>query len=273
MASYTIEQLDVQQDIGRRAYQEDYFYADSINDRFFIALVCDGHGGAKAARFLSLAFRESAQIMFKTSLNILDIPLVLTRFVDLLGPRFEMLYPGASDGTTLCGVVVDLYEGVATTFNLGDSQAIVYNKRSPLSIISVTKPDTTDDPEERMRLARLGFPCQRDSDGTWRLYELNMTRAFGDYGQNKLNTALNDTRGRTPRVETIDLKVARTGVLVASDGLFDVIEATQANLNIFQKNNAKDLIDLANAGPKGDNITVIKFEIKRLSDKAKRNTL
>lgn len=268
MASYSIEHLDIKDDIGRRDYMEDYYYAGSINDRFFVALVCDGHGGPKAARFLSLAFRESAPILFKKKLNALDIPLVLRRFVDLLGPRFEYLFPNDSDGTTLCGVLVDLYSGVATTFNLGDSQALLYTKRTPMSIISITKADTTENAEERRRLARLGYDCQQDPDGTWRLYELNMSKAFGDYGANKLSKALTETRGRSIQTETIELKYAKTGVIIATDGLFDIIEANEENLMILHQNNATKLVKLANEGRKGDNVTIIKFDIKRLPKQA-----
>lgn len=269
-AAFTVENVDAVDDIGRRGYMEDYHYVGQVNDRFFVALVCDGHGGAKAAKFVSLAFRESAPFLFKEKLNELDVSLVLTRFVDLLGPRFEHLYPGESDGTTLCGVLVDSYKGIITTFNLGDSQAMLYSTRSPLSVISITKPDTTDDQEERKRLARLGFPCQRDPDGTWRLYELNMTRAFGDYGTNKLSRALSDTRGRTLRTESINLKFAKTGVILATDGLFDIMEAEPTNLIAFHNNDAQTLVDMANEGKKGDNVTVIKFEVKRLPKSATR---
>lgn len=265
MKSMSITHLDIESDIGRRDYMEDFHLVQDVNDRFFIALVCDGHGGAKAATFLSLAFQEFGPHLFIESLNSLDIELVLTRFVDCLGPKFKDHFPQDSSGTTLCGVLVDKFEKIVTLFNLGDSQAYIYNgQKSTTDYLAKTYPHSTDDKEERQRLKDLGVPCVKDPDGTWRMFELNMSRAFGNYGGGRLDKALEKTRGRTIETQTYKITEKLTSVIVGTDGLFDIISGDKS-VPLFQKTNSADLVKMANRGFKGDNVTVIKFDIKASS--------
>jgi serine/threonine protein phosphatase PrpC len=141
--------------------------------------------------------------------------------------------------------------------NLGDCRCvIVYDNGSNKQITTDHKPDETN---ERKRLARIGGDVYKDSEGTYRIGNLSLSRAFGD----------GDTSPYiSQKPDSFHVKITEQTryIVLACDGLWDVIENYELKslINKFKKSNKYNLaVHLAEyALKKGstDNVSVIVLE-------------
>lgn len=261
-----IGKVEIDSAKGKRDHMEDMIYCSEklVNNRFYIAIVCDGHNGSLASTFITTAMNHlSPKILLETT-DPLIISRLLSNLFDTLGVNFQK--KKVQDGSTISGVVVDAKYGYIHIINLGDSQTILYGLQGKIQYVSHR--DSTDIIEERKRLINLGIPIQKDiPQGPYRMYGLNMTKAFGNYHTGLLDKALTKSHGRKIKIDTFSIPKSQQNitVLIGSDGLFDEIQGEHlAEIPIFRRMCPTKLIQFVSQhGIKGDNISVCKFQISR----------
>lgn len=142
--------------------------------------------------------------------------------------------------------------------NLGDCRlTIIYNDGQSKQITTDHKPD---DYVERKRIEKMGGEIYKDSEGTVRVGDLSLSRAFGD-GDNAPFIS------QVPDVYYKKITSNTKYIVMGCDGLWDVIENEELYnlLELYSKNKSNNLAaDLANeALLRGthDNVSVIIIEI------------
>ena len=148
--------------------------------------------------------------------------------------------------------------------NLGDCRlVIVYSNGEYKQVTTDHKPD---DPKEKQRLELMGGEIYRDSEGTIRIGDLSLSKAFGD-GDNLPYIS------QKPDVFYKRITSLSKYVVMGCDGLWDVInnEDLFGILNRFKSkgstNLAKDLAELALEKGTTDNVSIIIIEL----DNTKKN--
>jgi len=140
--------------------------------------------------------------------------------------------------------------------NLGDCRmVIIYNNGSFKQITTDHKPD---DIIEKKRLKKMGGKIYKDSEGTYRIGDLSLSRAFGDEDNAPYISQI-------PDVYIYKITSDTKFIVMACDGLWDVIE----NKSLYklleeskkkEKNFAAYLADYALKIGSTDNISVIVIE-------------
>lgn len=141
--------------------------------------------------------------------------------------------------------------------NLGDCRCVVVYSNGKSKQITVDhKPDETN---ERKRLTKIGGDIYRDSEGTFRIGNLSLSRAFGDGDTSPYISQIPDSFYFKITEET-------KYIVLACDGLWDVIDTSNISSLIKKcKQNNQDNIAvfLASAAlERGstDNVSVIVLE-------------
>ena len=262
------------QDIGQRPYQEDRFkiiqnFAAKSN--LVLVIVCDGHGGQKAADFLLKRFPE-VLVGFLTSCPN------STNYTTLMGQALEQCvsewdkhcfedqynsiigvverhkYFQSRDvkrwtkeelesGATLCAALFDSSSRKLFVLNLGDSRACWYIGDKLIG-------STVDHCVPNIMKPVKNFPFVY---GNGRIEDdLGMCRAFGDNTE-KLYGVIS----HQPDLLTVKIGNMPARLIVATDGFFDYV----TNHNALY-NEAVDAADLAkNIETFDDNITVVYMKI------------
>lgn len=142
--------------------------------------------------------------------------------------------------------------------NLGDCRlVIVYSNGNYKQVTTDHKPD---DPKEKIRIEKIGGEVYADSEGTIRVGDLSVSKAFGD-GDNAPYIS------QKPDVFYKRITRETKYVVMGCDGLWDVIENKDLFnlLNKFKESGSKNLAsDLAQEALKRgttDNVSVIIIEI------------
>ncbi len=143
--------------------------------------------------------------------------------------------------------------------NLGDCRLVIVYKNG--GVKQVTVDHKPDDKVEKDRLEKMGGEIYKDSEGTIRIGDLSLSRAFGD-GDNLPYIS------QKPDIYYKKITPETKYVVMGCDGLWDVINNNDLFklLNKFKQNNSKNLAsDLAQeALKKGttDNVSVIVIEME-----------
>jgi len=202
---------------GRRRYMEDTFRAipmlgDDPRQGFYG--VFDGHGGRKAADFAAEYLSEFAS----TSLDTLsDVGKMFNDAFLAADKKFceTAEREGLGDGTT--AVIAYLKDGKMWVANVGDSRAVI--SRAGVAT-AVTEDHKAESEQEQRRIESKGGTVFHL--GRWRVEGvLAVTRAIGDKDLKKCVTA-------HPDVYEFDLSSEDELVVLASDGLWDVISNQEA---------------------------------------------
>jgi protein phosphatase 1L len=239
---------------GKRASMED-FHDTKISKLGTIMVglfgVFDGHGGSRAADYVK-------QHLFK---NLLDHPKFLTDTKFAIAETYKQTdqeYLKAENnqhrdaGSTASTAV--LVGDKLLVANVGDSRAVICINGEARALSNDHKPNRTD---ERQRIEDAGGVVMWS--GTWRVGGvLAVSRAFGDRLLKKYVVA-------EPEIEELDITSSVEFLLLASDGLWDVVtnqDAVTMVKNISDAEEAaKRLTDEAFKKGSADNITcvVIRF--------------
>lgn len=141
--------------------------------------------------------------------------------------------------------------------NLGDCRCVViYENGSNKQITIDHKPDETN---ERKRLSKIGGDIYRDSEGTFRIGNLSLSKAFGD----------GDTSPYiSQKPDSFYLKITSQTkyIVLACDGLWDVVDNLEINQLIKKckknkiNNIAVFLAEIALKKGSTDNVSVIVLE-------------
>lgn len=268
---------------GRRPYMEDMHRVVDFHDEpaaikqrlhaFFA--VFDGHGGKRAAAWAHThlvsnllhhlgraeaeaddsspsvldnaavdAFHatDTAFLKHAAARGIPDGSTAVTCMIQRVGPPHTADAPASSSRSDRRLLVA----------NLGDSRCVmVRNDGSALALSSDHKPNR---PDERARVQAAGG--QVIYAGCWRVQgDLAVSRAFGDAHLKPYGVS------STPELSAISLTPRDIFLVLASDGLWDVVDEQQCASSVLRAPDplgaARSLCDLASARGSMDNITVL----------------
>jgi len=183
--------------------------------------VYDGHGGRQVVDFVTRELHESVlREIRKRAASVPDALLQAFQQTDQ-----DMVRAGIMiSGCTACVCVLHEEHGarVIYTAHLGDSRAVMARDGRATRLTSMTDHKATD-PLEEKRVIEAGGKIINDRVNGM----LAMTRALGDH---LLKTPVlpNDVVSNVPDITSTDISKKDKFVIVACDGLWDVIDDQQA---------------------------------------------
>ncbi len=220
--------------------------------------IYDGHGGTYVSKFLEKNIplfycNKQLQLPFSEDYHCDTFELLQKKILET-----EKGYMCGS--TCLLNIMYEYNNELHMNIvNLGDCRCtIVYKDGSCKQVTTDHKPD---DPKERSRLEKMGGEIYMDSEGTIRIGDLSLSRAFGD-GDNSPYIS------QKPDVHYKKVTPKTKYVVMACDGLWDVIKNEELNglLKRLKSNGSKNLAaDLANEAlirGTGDNVSIIIIEFQ-----------
>ena len=232
-------------------------------DRVDMVGVFDGHGGHQAAEELIHIFPE--MLAHKVDkVNNIHSPREMTRalYTTVLDADYKM-YEGGEFNSGSTGVIAlwphdDNYLYIA---NLGDSRAIVWSENHLII--------ETIDHKPSLELDRItasgGFVRNRRVGGY-----LAVSRSFGDYYDslklvNRQYSSKHAPVSAEPDIYMVDMRKHpnQTYMVLATDGLWDVMNTTEVMQLVSKGITCKDIITEATRRGSTDNITIIIVDIPR----------
>lgn len=256
--------------MGKRKYQEDRLLMDVFGQgRYIVVAVLDGHGFNTCAEFLKQNLTRVLAESLSTDLepnadHTNEIRQACMSLHQLWLARQKDSTDLDMSGSTLTGMVLDhLQPNKCWTMNLGDSQTILYGKKSRQ--LRVT--NNHDLSPERITQVKTLDPWAtivKDNYNVTRLAgyatSLNLSGAYGNSHDIKLYKSLL----KQVEVTALDL-TEETLVIVGSDGLEDFTPSQLVDFVQKQGMNAEKLAHFVDQnGSKGDNISCIVFTLSPL---------
>lgn len=241
------------------------------NDASFLTGVFDGHGGSYVSEFLCKNFEHFFWTNFVKHKNNLEL-ILKTTFSEL---DSKILESGGIQHQGSTAVIGYFENSTLTITNLGDSRAAVFDIVDGVDIsnddISYTidhKPDPETEEGKRI-LAHNGKI--RNDDSEWRLgyfgspillYELAMSRAFGDSAFKKIGVL------SEPSIYSgIKITQGKTCAIFATDGFWDgvndftqmanTIKYLKKTVNFPANKICEELAKAARKNESHDDITVV----------------
>lgn len=229
-----------------RDYMEDQGKAvENLNNDPNKILFCifDGHGGGEVSKFL----QENFHIYMKKLLPFKNHFLDFAKLFKFLDEKIKLL--NSEDvGSTATIVYIEKQNGKRTLFcaNVGDSRCVLVNRKG---IMRMSHEDRVDDPQEKGRILRQGGKIANGRlNGI-----LMLTRCFGDWGIKDKGLIVE------PHITKIELNDDDLFLIIASDGLWDVIkdEECKGFMEIYQNtfDTCKNLVQESLNRGSGDNIS------------------
>ena len=219
--------------------------------------IYDGHGGTEVSNFL----QKNIPKIYLDKKNI--FPFSKNFHIKVFGELQKKILEnkaGFYSGST-CIICIfykknnNLYMNV---LNLGDCRLVILYNNDKFNTLTVDhKPDEVN---EKIRITKMGGVIKEDDEGTYRIGDLAVSRAFGD-GDNAPYIS------QVPDIYYKKITPNTKYIVMACDGLWDVInnEELHSLIKKFKENDSKNLaISLVNEALKrksGDNISAIVIEI------------
>ena len=194
-----------------RDYMEDRGKAiENLNNDPNKALFCifDGHGGKEVSQYLQDNFHIYLKQMLPFKRPFEDI----TNLFRLLDEKIKLLnVPEVGSTATIVYIEKINNKRILYCANVGDSRCVLVNRKG---IMRMSHEDRVDDKKEYERVIRQGGVIFNE-----RIYgTLMLTRSFGDWGVKKYGVVVE------PHIIKIELNEDDLYLLIASDGLWDVIK-------------------------------------------------
>lgn len=216
------------EDVGRREEMEDGFvfvdcFGNRRNSAFFA--IYDGHGGRQCVDYVTQNFHEAllAELQ-KTPLTVPDAMIRAFKETDR-----SMLASGINtSGCTACCCLLQeeqLQAGPGRaiyTAHLGDARAVICRGGLAVRLTSMSDHKATDPTEVKRVLEAGGTIFNERVNGM-----LAISRAFGDH-QLKMPALQNDVVSNHPDITSTELNEQDVFVILACDGLWDVVEDQEA---------------------------------------------
>jgi serine/threonine protein phosphatase PrpC len=277
--------FSVEQRQGQREYQEDRADVRRLKapyGHYLIATICDGHGGNQCVDFVINDFPRRVANALHDKLQTTKRPRVKTLLSNAVtqvvtawddkslgvGVRQTIVdnatraahfakvdmvaheRDGLDSGTTLVCAVVDEQRRKMWFVNLGDSRAVCKIDGQPLfSTIDHSVPD---------RRTGGGGEFQFEYKDGRVANDLAMTHAIGDNSANLVGAVKRESSTYTLSVP----KGSNLTMIMASDGLFDIVNSQQITLN--DRSHARELIDIDCAGQElHDNTTCLLYKLMK----------
>merc|ERR1719482_134964 len=211
------------EDQGLRPEMEDGFvFVDRFGGRDKSALfaVYDGHGGRQVVDFVTQELHQNILRELRKTVSVPDAMVQAFHITDN-----DMIRRGITQsGCTACVCLLqeERHARVIYTAHLGDSRAVMARGSVATRLTSMTDHKATD-PLEGKRVIEAGGQIINDRVNGM----LVMTRALGDHLL-KMPILPNDVVSNVPDITSTDLTAQDSFVIVACDGLWDVINDQQA---------------------------------------------
>jgi protein phosphatase 1L len=236
---------------NRKPYQEDRFvYADMNGGKFFG--VYDGHGGDKTSSFLKNSLHTYFQNCLGKSRK--------EQFEYAFAQAEEYALKNFDDGSTAVVAYIDKDNTLHCAW-AGDSRAVLECDGKASFFTDDHKPSRAD---EKERIEKAGGKLYWH--GVWRVNGLAVSRSIGD---RKIKSKAGQVIA-TPEYAHIQLNSDNHFLIIASDGLWDVVGAQEAvaivKEELADQNSVGDVAQIlqseAIASGSSDNITVcvVKFD-------------
>lgn len=222
--------------------------------------IYDGHGGSWVSTYLEKNISEYY-------LNKKFIPPFLSEYHNQVFQiiQSQLLKNSNSYGylmgsTCLLNIMYKFEDSIHMNIvNLGDSRLVIVNNNGTTK--QITTDHKPDDPKEKIRLETMGGDIYRDSEGTYRIGDLSLSKSFGDGDNAPYISQIPDIFYRKISLET-------KYIVMACDGLWDVIKSEDIGKIIEEiikitntDNIAVELAKYALEKNSTDNISVIVIEV------------
>jgi serine/threonine protein phosphatase PrpC len=202
--------------------EDGFVFVDQFGGRPTSALfaVYDGHGGRQVVDFVTKELHENILRELRKTVSVPDAMVQAFHTTDN-----DMIRSGINvSGCTACVCLLqeERHARVLYTAHLGDSRAVMARGGAATRLTSGTDHKATD-PLEGKRVIEAGGHIINDRVNGM----LAMTRALGDHIL-KMPTLPNDVVSNVPDITSTDLTQQDQFVIIACDGLWDVISDQQA---------------------------------------------
>ena len=170
--------------------------------------VFDGHGGEQASQFL----QDNFHIYFKRMIPFKQIFEDIIKLFKLLDEKIKLLnLPDVGSTGTIVFIEKVNNKRILYCANCGDSRCVLVNRKG---IMRMSHDDRVDDKQENQRVISQGGVIDNGRVGGI----LMLTRSFGDWGIKEKGLIVK------PHILKIELNEDDLYLIIASDGLWDVIE-------------------------------------------------
>jgi serine/threonine protein phosphatase PrpC len=237
------------EDIGRRDEMEDGFvfvdcFAGRKNSAYFA--IYDGHGGRQCVDYVTQNLHDNLLVELQSQ-KVADVPNAFIRAFSTTDRNMQSSGINTSGCTACCCL---LQEEKATrsiyTAHLGDARAVICRGGLAVRLTSMSDHKATDPAEAKRVIEAGGTIFNERVNGM-----LAISRAFGDH-QLKAPALPNDVVSNTPDITSTELTDQDMFVIVACDGLWDVVE-DQESVNLVLEGIRELMQLLPNVGQ--DNLT------------------
>eukprot|EP00510_Aplanochytrium_minuta_P002367 CAMPEP_0184017544 /NCGR_PEP_ID=MMETSP0954-20121128/7600_1 /TAXON_ID=627963 /ORGANISM="Aplanochytrium sp, Strain PBS07" /LENGTH=289 /DNA_ID=CAMNT_0026298801 /DNA_START=333 /DNA_END=1199 /DNA_ORIENTATION=- len=197
----------------------------------------DGHGGGDCSEYMSRVMSQHVTENFSSEEAWEKGEDVFRDMFHHLDEEYCEKAKQNDDTSGTCATVVVVKGDEAIVANIGDCRAVVV-KEGDKKAKSVTKDHRADTPDEERRISEAGGKVQNG-----RILNLSPSRVFGDIDVKSLVGA--NVVIPTPDVDRVKLNGSKGFMIVASDGLWDVV-SNQTAADIVKKSlKSKGDADLA----------------------------
>jgi len=244
-----VKQIGISSDqnsLYRRTMEDEHIHVDKfggVETQFYVA-VYDGHGGKLAAEKVKANLHEVVAKELKSGKSVPDAFTAAFEKVDN-----DIKSTGEKSGSTAAVAVIRVEDGKKKlyTANAGDARIVLKRGKQPLRM---TIDHKATDPDEQKRIKDMGGLILGDKVGA----SLAVTRAFGD-------SELREWVKAEPYIKSVDLNPEDSHLIVACDGLWDVVSDQESIDQITPSLNAQEVSDklLKLALEKGtkDNVSIL----------------
>jgi len=236
------------EDIGRREEMEDGFvfvdcFGGKKNSAYFA--IYDGHGGRQCVDYVTQTLHDNLlQELQKASQTVPD---AFIRAFNTTDRNMQASGMNTSGCTACCCLLQEEKASRAIyTAHLGDARAVICRGGLAVRLTSMSDHKATDPTEAKRVIEAGGTIFNERVNGM-----LAISRAFGDH-QLKAPALPNDVVSNVPDITSTELTDQDMFVIVACDGLWDVVE-DQESVNLVLEGIRELMALLPNTGQ--DNLT------------------
>jgi serine/threonine protein phosphatase PrpC len=236
------------EDIGRRDEMEDGFvfvdcFGGKKNSAYFA--IYDGHGGRQCVDYVTQTLHDNLlQELQKAPSNVPD---AFIRAFNMTDRNMQASGINTSGCTSCCCLLQEENASRAIyTAHLGDARAVICRGGLAVRLTSMSDHKATDPTEAKRVIEAGGTIFNERVNGM-----LAISRAFGDH-QLKAPALPNDVVSNVPDITSTELTDQDMFVIVACDGLWDVVE-DQESVNLVLEGIRELMALLPNTGQ--DNLT------------------
>lgn len=216
------------EDIGRRDEMEDGFvfvdcFAGKKNSAYFA--IYDGHGGRQCVDFVTQNLHDNLLMELKVANT--SVPDAFVRAFAATDRNMQTSGINTSGCTACCCLLQEeaAMKRQIYTAHLGDARAVICRGGLAVRLTSMSDHKATDPAEAKRVIEAGGSIFNERVNGM-----LAISRAFGDH-QLKAPALPNDVVSNVPDITSTELTDQDMFVIVACDGLWDVVE-DQESVNL-----------------------------------------